>query len=115
MRRRIPSPGYAEGPEPGSRLRNDPRRPLARAVPCRYINPIGKEVVDVRVVRVQRDGLGVPEQDFLEPFVEPDASPEPEPEYPLVLVTWHEAWFDFDALQELRKALVDERVHVFAE
>ena len=50
----------------------------------------------MRVVRVQRDGLGVPEQDFLEPYLEPDASPEPEPEYPLVLVTWHDAWFDFD-------------------
>ena len=50
----------------------------------------------MRVVRVQRDGLGVPEQDFLEPYLERDASPEPEPEYPLVLVTWHDAWFDFD-------------------
>lgn len=50
----------------------------------------------MRVVRVQRDGLGVPEQDLLEPYLEPDPSPEPEPEYPLVLVTWHDAWFDFD-------------------
>jgi hypothetical protein len=50
----------------------------------------------VRVVRVQRGVLGVPEQDYLEPFLEPEAVPEPEPDYPLVLVTWHDAWFDFD-------------------
>jgi hypothetical protein len=65
-------------------------------VPCRYKNPIGKEAAVVRVVRVQQGGLGVPEEAYLESFPEPDATPEPEAEYPLVLVTWHDAWFDFD-------------------
>jgi hypothetical protein len=55
-----------------------------------------KEAAAVRVVRVQRGVLGVPEQDYLEPFLEPEVAPEPEPDYPLVLVTWHDAWFDFD-------------------
>jgi hypothetical protein len=40
----------------------------------------------------------------LEPFervleaapLEPREASSPEPEYPLVLVEWHDAWFDFD-------------------
>ncbi len=40
----------------------------------------------------------------LEPFervleaapIEPCATAPPEPEYPLVLVEWHDAWFDFE-------------------
>lgn len=50
----------------------------------------------MRVVRVQRVGVGGPEQDYLEPFLESEIASEPDPEYPLVLVTWHDAWFDFD-------------------
>ena len=51
----------------------------------------------MRVVRSRSDGFGIPEQGYLEPYVEqPDGTPEPEPVYPLVLVTWHDAWFDFD-------------------
>ena len=50
----------------------------------------------MRVVKVQGDGFGVPVQGYPEPYLEPEDTPEPEPVYPLVLVTWHDAWFDFD-------------------
>ena len=48
----------------------------------------------MRVVRVQSEGVGIPGQGRPEPY--PEGAPEPEPVYPLVLVTWHDAWFDFD-------------------
>jgi hypothetical protein len=50
----------------------------------------------VRVVRVGGDGgFDSPEAGLLEP-VEPEIPEETEPDYPLVLVTWHDAWFDFE-------------------
>ena len=51
----------------------------------------------MRVVRVNSDGEhGVPDRAYIDPRVGPDRIEEPEPDYPLVLVTWHDAWFDFD-------------------
>jgi len=48
----------------------------------------------VRVVRVDSAGeFGVPDPGYLE---SPTPERAPEREYPLVLVTWHDAWFDFD-------------------
>ncbi len=51
----------------------------------------------MRVSRVQGNGFGPPGRDHRDPLrsVEEVAS-EPEPEFPLVLVTWHDAWFDLD-------------------
>ena len=50
----------------------------------------------MRVVRVS----GHEEPQASEPRrlerIQPAQSAEPEVEYPLVLVTWHDAWFDFD-------------------
>ncbi|MBI3648034.1 MAG: hypothetical protein HY240_04710 [Actinobacteria bacterium] len=51
----------------------------------------------MRVVRVPSDGFELPERSPSEaPRVPADAAPESEPDYALVLVTWHDAWFDFD-------------------
>ena len=50
----------------------------------------------MRVVRIDSDGFDIPEQGFPDPHPEPEIHDEPEPNYPLVLVTWHDAWFDFD-------------------
>jgi hypothetical protein len=51
----------------------------------------------VRVVRVgSDDGYAIPEQGFPEPYAQDEAEDQVEPDYPLVLVTWHDAWFDFD-------------------
>ena len=50
----------------------------------------------MRVVRVGGDGeFGTPDAGILEP-VEAEVAEETEPDYPLVLVTWHDAWFDFE-------------------
>jgi hypothetical protein len=52
----------------------------------------------VRVVRVGGDeGFDAPDAGLLEPLapVETEAQ-DPEPDFPLVLVTWHDAWFDFE-------------------
>ena len=50
----------------------------------------------MRVVRVGGDGeFGPPDAGVLEP-IEPEIPEEAEPDYPLVLVTWHDAWFDFE-------------------
>jgi hypothetical protein len=54
----------------------------------------------MRVVRVTSDGifradeLGAPDAPVDAPF--PAAEPDGVPELPLVMVTWHDAWFDFD-------------------
>jgi hypothetical protein len=54
----------------------------------------------MRVVRVGGEGqFGMPDAGLLEPV--PPAELEPvddaeEAEFPLVLVTWHDAWFDFE-------------------
>jgi hypothetical protein len=53
----------------------------------------------VRVVRVDgNDGFGVPDSGIPEPLqpVENEIAEESEPDFPLVLVTWHDAWFDFE-------------------
>jgi hypothetical protein len=55
----------------------------------------------MRVVRVTSDeifrasDLG-PSPDTLEPSQEAPETDEQTPDYPLVMVTWHDAWFDFD-------------------
>jgi hypothetical protein len=62
--------------------------------------PTRKEARRVRVVRVGGEGqFGLPDGGLLEPVEEREAEPaeDLEPEYPLVLVTWHDAWFDFEA------------------
>ena len=48
---------------------------------------------------VQTNGFG--ERELLEPTmlphpIESEPESEPEPDYPLVMVEWHDAWFDFD-------------------
>lgn len=50
----------------------------------------------MRVVRVGGDGeFGLPDPGLLEPVERPE--PEvAEPDFPLVLVSWHDAWFDFE-------------------
>jgi hypothetical protein len=54
----------------------------------------------MRVVRVTSDGifraaeLGAPDAPVDAPF--PGAELDGIPELPLVMVTWHDAWFDFD-------------------
>jgi hypothetical protein len=61
--------------------------------------PIRKEARGVRVVRVGGDGeFGLPETGLLEPVDqhEPEPVEDLEPDYPLVLVAWHDAWFDFE-------------------
>lgn len=53
----------------------------------------------MRVVRVEGDGeFGHPEASLLEPPQPLEAEPaeDAEPDFPLVLVTWHDAWFDFE-------------------
>jgi len=57
-----------------------------------------KEAPDVRVVRVgSDDGYATPEQGFQDPFGQEELDEQFElADYPLVLVTWHDAWFDFD-------------------
>ena len=53
----------------------------------------------VRVVRVGGDGeFGHPDAGLLEPPQPLEAEPaeDAEPDFPLVLVTWHDAWFDFE-------------------
>ena len=53
----------------------------------------------MRVVRVDGNGeFGSPEAGILEPLqpVEPEIGEDAEPDFPLVLVTWHDAWFDFE-------------------
>ena len=53
----------------------------------------------MRVVRVDGNGeFGSPEAGILEPLqpVEPEIAEDTEPDFPLVLVTWHDAWFDFE-------------------
>ena len=53
----------------------------------------------MRVVRVDgNDGFGVPDSGIPEPLqpVENEIAEESEPDFPLVLVTWHDAWFDFE-------------------
>ncbi len=53
----------------------------------------------MRVVRVGSDGeFGLPDPGRLEPGErsEPEPSPIAEPDFPLVLVSWHAAWFDFE-------------------
>jgi hypothetical protein len=53
----------------------------------------------VRVVRVDGNGeFGSPEAGILEPLqpVEHEIGEDAEPDFPLVLVTWHDAWFDFE-------------------
>ena len=53
----------------------------------------------MRVVGVQGDGFGPPERGVPDPLrLEDSGLPEPARDYPLVLVTWHDAWFDFDQL-----------------
>jgi hypothetical protein len=58
----------------------------------------GKEVAAVRVVRVNNERFGVPSQERLDDAGSPDefGAADPLPQYPIVLVTWHDAWFDFD-------------------
>ena len=53
----------------------------------------------MRVVRVGGNGeLGLPDAGLLESVeqYEPGAFEGAEPEFPLVLVSWHDAWFDFE-------------------
>jgi hypothetical protein len=53
----------------------------------------------VRVVRVGGGGeFGLPDPGLLEPVeqLEPEQAEDAEPDFPLVLVTWHDAWFDFE-------------------
>jgi hypothetical protein len=53
----------------------------------------------VRVVRVGGDAEFGPEASLLEPLQPVEAEPADEAEeadFPLVLVTWHDAWFDFE-------------------
>ena len=53
----------------------------------------------MQVVRVGGDGeFGLPDPGLLEPVeqYEPDAPESAEPDFPLVLVSWHDAWFDFE-------------------
>jgi hypothetical protein len=53
----------------------------------------------VRVVRVDgNDGFASPDAGIVEPLqpVESEIAEEAEPDFPLVLVTWHDAWFDFE-------------------
>jgi hypothetical protein len=56
----------------------------------------------MRVVRITSDeifraGDVGPSADALEdPAARPATTDEEPPDYPLVLVTWHDAWFDFD-------------------
>jgi hypothetical protein len=53
----------------------------------------------VRVVRVGGDGeFGRPDTGLHEPPqpVDAESVEDAEPEFPLVLVTWHDAWFDFE-------------------
>jgi hypothetical protein len=58
----------------------------------------GKEVTAVRVVRVNNERFGVPSQERLDDAGSPDelGAADTLPQYPIVLVTWHDAWFDFD-------------------
>ena len=53
----------------------------------------------MRVVRVGGDGeFGLPDPGLLEPLeqFEPEPVEDLEPDFPLVLVSWHDAWFDFE-------------------
>ena len=53
----------------------------------------------MRVVRVGGGGeFGLPDPGLLEPVeqLEPEPVEDAEPDFPLVLVTWHDAWFDFE-------------------
>jgi hypothetical protein len=53
----------------------------------------------VRVVRVGGDGeFGLPDPGLVEPVepFEPEPAEAVEPDFPLVLVSWHDAWFDFE-------------------
>jgi hypothetical protein len=53
----------------------------------------------VRVVRVGGDAEFGPEASLLEPLQPVEAEPVEdveEADFPLVLVTWHDAWFDFE-------------------
>ena len=53
----------------------------------------------MRVVRVGGDAEFGPEASLLEPLQPVEAEPAEEAEeadFPLVLVTWHDAWFDFE-------------------
>jgi hypothetical protein len=52
-----------------------------------------KKEVGVRVVKVGFDEYRAPDEP--EHQAE-DAQPKPAAEYPLVLVAWHDAWFDLD-------------------
>lgn len=47
----------------------------------------------MRVVKVGFDGYLAPQEPERSPD---DAAPKQLPEYPLVLVAWHDAWFDLD-------------------
>ena len=51
----------------------------------------------MQVVRVQGNGFGPPAHDHREPLrAGEDGVADSDAGYPLVLVTWHDAWFDFD-------------------
>ena len=53
----------------------------------------------MRVVRVDGDAEFAPEASLLEPVQPVETEPADEVEeadFPLVLVTWHDAWFDFE-------------------
>ena len=52
----------------------------------------------MRVVRVNNERFGVHSQERLDDANSPDefGAADTLPQYPIVLVTWHDAWFDFD-------------------
>ena len=50
----------------------------------------------MRVVRVDNEGFSEPEPSFTEHYEPEPAEDADEDAFPLVLVSWHDAWFDFD-------------------
>jgi hypothetical protein len=87
----------------GSNHRRRPKYPTPGIHPEAFrpiLNHTDEKEADVRVVRVGGDGeLGLPDPGLLEPVeqYEPEPPESAEPDFPLVLVSWHDAWFDFEA------------------
>ncbi|MBA3690002.1 MAG: hypothetical protein H0W82_01140 [Actinobacteria bacterium] len=51
----------------------------------------------MRVVKVGGDGeIGLPDPGLLEVVERSEPAQIAEPDFPLVLVSWHDAWFDFE-------------------
>jgi hypothetical protein len=64
---------------------------------CRYNGNDGKEATAVRVVKVNNERFAAPDADRTDGALPADEGEDDlDPQFPIVLVTWHDAWFDFD-------------------